>query len=837
MTAPSTLSPSPGAITEPPVSWLRYIALCIALGACAGAEWHIYYRYSWTIPNMVLVGGAIVAALLLGRPRPLAPQAPVYVEVDQSRRRWLSGAVLALAGLVVLARHVHLLSTQWEESFGLGWAGVVAGVALTSLGLSLLDRGYRKAVAPVRWRRWEMAIFLAILLLGLFLRFYRYGEFPPPDGVCAVEEPQSGQGAYLAMEGLRWWEFMLDRWLPVPIWMVFGRSLTTLRIPFTIVSWLTIIPLYLLLRELVSRPSALFATGLFAICRWHLIYARLAHAVFGPTLPLILTALYLCVRVHRRGGLAPYPWIGLLCGATLFAYAGYRGTTVFIALFFLVSLVSHLRAARRGQGENRSAAWLAIRTEVIGLLLIGVGVLSVAAPLYTRLANNPKFFVEAAVRATDDQVYYSDDVDVAWMMRQRRIRQTAMMFLHSGDSSGTFNLPGSPQLDPVAGTLFVVGLAYCVIFAAYRFQGYFAAYFLILLFMGTLFVHNFDIRRLQGIIPLIFILIAFTADRFRQVTLARFGRRARAALAGLALLLGGLALADNYDLYFRRMMNDPGVRSTFQNRYTIGYRYLLSLPEDAYLIALTSMTNFLAPNDFEWLWRTGPPGHSSDDLTALFRGEDGPWSGREVHILIHQQPFEAPQLAHLIEQRFPGARCGPFMHPDRPYPEYWACQLPRPLGGMPWSGGVTARYYRGDEAEPFLTRQQPVISYGFFPDECLVYKGNREPPCRAVYEGVWRIAEPGVHQLMVQAWKGSLTVALDGKILHRGRVQEPHFVIDDAMQRGLNLTAGDHRIRIEAVFNTLEAAGVRVQARAGGAGEWELLRFAQIASPAGAAVP
>ena len=128
-----------------------------------------------------------------------------------------------------------------------------------------------------------------------------------------------------------------------------------------------------------ARSRQLFATGMFAICRWHLIYARLAHAIFGPTLPLILTALYLCVRVHRYGGLSAYPWIGLLCGATLFAYAGYRGTTLFVGVFLLISLVWHWRAMRRAADDaQRFAARTALGVETVGLAFVALSVLAVA---------------------------------------------------------------------------------------------------------------------------------------------------------------------------------------------------------------------------------------------------------------------------------------------------------------------------------------------------------------------------------------------------------------------------------------------------------------------------
>jgi hypothetical protein len=813
----------------------RLAAVCLFLAVCAAAEWFIYRQVRWDVPTIALVASAVAVAALLGRPQPLLTGVPPYAALSDPPWRLRGGTAIALVGFASVSAGILLLATRWEERFGLGWLAVVGGVALLSGGLRLVDRRYRKSAAPIVWERWEMVAFAAVVLLGLFLRFYRYTDFPPPDGVCAVEEPQEGQGAYMAMQGLRWWEFMLDRWLPVPFWMLFGRSLTTLRIPFTIVSWLTIIPLYLLLRQLVSRPAALFATGLFAVCRWHLIYARLAHAIFGPTLPLIVTALYLCVKVHRRGGLAPYPWIGLLTGATLYGYAGYRGTPVFTALFFAISLIWHWRAARvppssqeRGtecELSEAGAARRALRIEAAGIALAAIGFLGAAIPLFTRLADNPRFFLEATVRATEDSLYYSEDSKIAWSMRQRRIRLTSMMFLHSGDTSGTFNLPAAPQLDPVSGTLFVIGLAYCLIYAGRRFQGYFAAYFLILLFMGTIFVHNLDIRRLQGIIPLIFVMIAFAADRFAGLATARFGARARPALIGVALMLGGLAFADNYDVYFRKLMNHHGVRAAFHNRYTVGYSYLRSLPRDAYLVTVSELANFFAPNDYEWLWRTGPPGHATTDLSALLRGDPGPWKGHDLHLLMQHPLFEGKEWAAVLAERFPGTQCGPYKHPDRLFEEFWACRLPQPVGGVPLTDGASARYYRGNEKTPFIERRQPAISRALFPDECLLPKSGAAPPCRAEFEGTWRVDAAGVYQLLVQTRRGQMSVSVDGVLLHRGREQKPGYVIDDMIQRGLPLEPGDHIVEIEASFASTETAGVRANVRPEGADEWQLLRF------------
>src|SRR5262249_53311491 len=150
---------------------------------------------------------------------------------------------------------VFLLTTNWARNFDFAAPLAVAGIAIWSVGLG---RRYPSSPAAA-WPRWETALFVAILAIGLFVRFYRY-DYYPPEGVCAVEEPQSGQLTHLILTtDTRPWEFVGDRWLAVPFFRLFGESLLTLRIPYSIISWLTLVPFYLLGRALVSRAAALFA--------------------------------------------------------------------------------------------------------------------------------------------------------------------------------------------------------------------------------------------------------------------------------------------------------------------------------------------------------------------------------------------------------------------------------------------------------------------------------------------------------------------------------------------------------------------------------------------------
>lgn len=819
----------PGTSTAPP-SWVRFGLFLVALAVCGVAQWNIFQRTEWYWSTIALLGASVVAAVLAGRPRPfLAEEAAPMLDASPRWRLQLGWGLSLLGGLAAVVG-AYLLSYRWDTDFVAGFLAVVGGTAVLSSGLALVDAPWRKAVARP-WPHWEKAAFLAIVALGLFLRFYQYDTYPPYDGICAIEEPQSGQGAIAIRAGQRPWEFLLDRWIVVPFMVYLGDTLTAIRIPFTIVSWLTILPLYLLLRELVSRPAALFGTFLFTISRWHLIYARHAHAVFGPTLPLILVALWLCVRVYKRGGLAAYPWIGLLSAYTLYAYAGYRATTAFVGLFFLGSLLHHLREYRQAVIPSmRLAISRSARAQIAGLLLVVFGFLLLVVPLYHRLTKDPAYFLEAAVRATGEERYYGGDMQAMLQQRLERLRETASMFSHFGDGSSTFNIPGTPQLDPVSGTLLVLGLAYGILWFAYRGQGFFVLYFLVILGFGTVFTHNFDIRRLQGIIPLIFIVATYFIDRIGVLVRARLGRIAWVPLALAALGFGGVAFADNYRVYFKEMMHSTVVRTAFHTQYTIAIRYLHDMPDNGYLFLISDMDNFFMPSDYEW-WRGDRlPGTTSHDLWPLFAGQEGPWRGRELHVVMQEPMYEAAELADLIERRFPDAECQPWRHPDGPlFVTFVACRVPSEPDGMTFTGGVRATYYRGNSETPLLQRREPVISYGFVPDVCH-YPGVRHvAPCRAVWEGLWHVNEADEYQLLATVSSGDVKIWIDGKELRPASTLPPADA--GAMQVNLQLEQGPHAVRVEAQFSSLEGLGVRLRMRRNGESRWRLLEFADLAAP------
>jgi fermentation-respiration switch protein FrsA (DUF1100 family) len=797
-----------------PPSWPRVGGLIVALAVCVAAQWYIRKQWEGDEANAALIAGAVAAGVLLGRPiRQSRTANGAAASPRAGRYRMLVGLPISIAGITAFAYGISLLRESWNASFAFAALLTLAGVVLWSTGLSIWDVAWPRRGPRLRMPKWEVILFLAVLALGVFLRFYRYDYFPPPDGVYAVEEAQSGQAAdSIIHHGARPWEFVGDRWMPVPFFTLWGESLTTLRIPFTLVSALTLIPFYLAIRLLVARPAALFATALFAMSRWHLIFARSAHAVF-PTTLLLVVVIYLCVRVHVRGGLALYPWIGFLSGYMLYAYAGYRATPMLAGLFLGLSLLGHVRAWRHAVDEDeRRRTARVVAVQGVGLLLALAALAGPIMALLPRLkSENPGYFFEAANRSLISG-YHTPDLEVFIPRMIERAKLAAKLFNHAGDNSATFNLPGEPMVDPVTGVLMVVGLAYCIAWGRYRWQGYFAFCFLFLLIMGTIFVGNFDPRRLQIILPFLFWVIAFAADRFAQMSVARFGPHVRSVTAVVAVGLLALALRENYVAYFQRMISNPGVRQAFHGRLTVANSYLQRLPRNAYMVFVGDVPWFFTTSDYAWMRGNAIPGKVTTDLLPVMQGWR-PGSDRDLYVLI-QYPFEHAEISRLLQTLFADAQCSDATHPDAPIFPMSACRLPAQADLKPLAGAARARYFRGDNPAPFLERMEPAISFALMPDACHFPMALEKPPCRAEWEGVWNVPRSGDYEIQGQARQGDMTVAIDGR----------------SAGAAMYLVAGAHLIHAEVRFRPVTDAdadtGARLRIREPGMPEWDLIRFA-----------
>lgn len=784
----------------------------------------MWYGIHVEIATVVLVVGALLAAWWAGAPD--NPETEPPGELERWGAREFVGLGVAVLGTGVFAYAVFQLFRAWDRSFD--WAAplLVVGVALSSVGLGWLDRHWRRAHRREPWSAAEVGGVLAVLALATFLRFYRLDFFPPVDGFVAIEEAQSGQGTWdIYARGVRPWEFLLDRWLPVPFFHWFGVDLIPLRTPFILVSILTVAATYVLLRHLVSWRAALFATFLLAVAHWHLHYARLAHAVF-PTTLLSVIAWTLLVRQAQTGGLRLYPWIGFLCGYSLYAYAGYRGIPI-IAFFFLLAQWTRAFAAwRRAGGAMRRMARRQLLLVTSGIALVGAYMAGPAVVLVDRLRHNPMYFFEAYIRSYNNKEYYTPDWGSWLYKRWLRQIETARIFHHRGDTEQAYNLPGEPMLDPATGVLFTAALFFCLLYWRRRFQGFFAFAFLLLLFLGATLTQTLVVARLQIIVPLAFVLIGFFADRVGSLARTAGSPWFRRLVGAGALAVAGAALAYNWEEYFGRMMHSPVVRAVYRNYYTTAIVYLRALPDNAFLYLLSDMHNFFQPSDYAWWRGERVPGKVSSDLYPLLAGTAGPWNGRELHVLI-QRPFEQPDLAELLQDFLPGTQCQPVQHPEGyPHLDQMACVIREQKPAKPVRTTLRARYFAEQNEQPFLERNEPAISWGLVPDACSIIGAPDTHRCKVEWEGSFVVPQGDDWELALEARNATVRGELDGQALAltSGVPIEGYLLGGLMTAERRKIAAGEHRLRLETTFDSDTDLGVRVRLRQG-AGPWRLLRF------------
>lgn len=631
---------------------------------------------------------AVVAAVLLGR-EPAAAKAPVTDGQVRSAGKRALGIVGILIGAVLVGTGSVLLFMRWFEWFVPGWISLIVGTAVLSGGLRVFDAPPDTARA---WTWGEAAALGGIVVIGAVLRYYRYTDFPDPFGMHAIEEPQVGMRAYqLLHDHYFGWEFLVDNFLGAAgILLVGDRSFTAIRFSFTAASVLTIIPVYGLLRQLVEKPAALGGTFLFAVSSWNIIYARCAHAIF-PVYAIVVIILSLLIHFARTNRLCVVPWAAFLCGLTQYSYAAYRVTSVFMLVFltglFALDFVRWRRASGTPDGESsdgalvsptaagRSSMKRAVWRDFWATVILLTTVVGMLAPILRITMSNsaqPWFYFEAWNRSLQNKAYYTNDPYAFIEQRIVRIRETARIFMHFGDTSITYNLPGEPMLDPLTSVLFVGGFCLAVFFLWQRFHAFLLFIFLGMTFGTLVFVQNLDVHRAQVLTPFVAAFAALFLDR-----LWREGRRLpplllRVVVPPLIGLGAAFAVWWNYDVYFNKMATNLLVRRAFKNEYTVLIHYGRTHPGREMLVVTTVVPPFFQPSDYFWMIDGLMHGRTLRSIDELLPPNVLP---RNATIILQPPPARQEDADRLMAA-YPGMRCGEFVEPESPALTLITCDVP-----------------------------------------------------------------------------------------------------------------------------------------------------------------
>lgn len=202
-------------------------------------------------------------------------------------------------------------------------------------------------------------IFVAILLLAIFLRFYKLGEIPnglnrdeASLGYTAYSILHSGKEEHgvsypINIESFGDWKLPGYVYVLIPFIKIFGLNDWSVRLPSALSGVILVGLVFFLLRELLDKEKHLrvtlpfFGMLFFAISPWSVHFSRVAYEAnvalcFFTLATLLFTKVY-CQRSHATFLL---PFSAFFFVLTMFTYHAYLVLTPLFVLFLIVQYLS-----------------------------------------------------------------------------------------------------------------------------------------------------------------------------------------------------------------------------------------------------------------------------------------------------------------------------------------------------------------------------------------------------------------------------------------------------------------------------------------------------------------
>jgi hypothetical protein len=238
-------------------------------------------------------------------------------------------------------------------------------------------------------------------------------------------------------------------------------------------------------------------------------------------------------------------------------------------------------------------------------VLIGLSVAILAVPLWGRIKSHPDHYFEAARRAiakkTAPSWYDTSDMKRFICLRVERIKAIGRIFAVKGDISPTLNLPSEPMLDPVTGIMFVLGLCFCTLTPLRERHTFMVIGVYLAMIMGGLFPHNFDVRRLITLIPIIYVIIALFTSGLRSFFNPPKRRVTWFLFHVVMIAIVFICTILNCNLFFNKQIESPRVRRAYKNEYTAMSTLIRNKPDNMFfIIASQSIDNFFLTTIYRW---------------------------------------------------------------------------------------------------------------------------------------------------------------------------------------------------------------------------------------------
>lgn len=306
----------------------------------------------------------------------------------------------------------------------------------------------------------EFWIFIAIIGVAVFFRFYQLASTPPglwPDeaanGVDALKtlsECQSNEllncvkafkifyPANNGREGL----FINLQTISVAI---FGSIALALRLVSAIIGILTVIGLYFLTRYIFNWRIAAIASFFLAVSFWHVNFSRIGFRAI--MLPFILVwGFYFLWRGLRTSHLKEFFIAGLIGGLGFYTYFSFRIVPLLVLIVFgnYWNYLKHDFSLSKYEHTKNQL--------LRGFALLMLTTIIMAIPLGIYFYTHPGDFLKREGRSISvfDQEYPLQELILSTV-------KTLGMFNFTGDYNQRHNIPGWPELSLPIGIFFIAG--------------------------------------------------------------------------------------------------------------------------------------------------------------------------------------------------------------------------------------------------------------------------------------------------------------------------------------------------------------------------------------------
>lgn len=432
--------------------------------------------------------------------------------------------------------------------------------------------------------RKEVIILVFILLLAAFFRFWQLDQIPPglyPD--VAI----NGNNALDALKTHNFQVFYPDNNgreglfinLIALSFASFGVSVWSIKVVAAVFGWLTVLGLYLLVREMFRKESvALLSAFFLAIGFWHVNFSRLGFRAILVPFFLVFALYFLFKGLNRLREKKKICWLcpllaGFFFGLGFHTYISFRVAPLILAAIFPPFYLIFRR-------ENLRKKFL-----VYGFWFLAAAGLA-ALPIGLYFLAHPADFLGRAAGVSIFQA-----ASPARALLTSLVAHLAM-FNFVGDFNWRHNLTGQPLLFWPVGLLFLLGLIYSLKQAISSLKDKNSSLFLasysplifwfVMLLPGILTIEGVPhALRSIGAIPGAFILAGlgggFLLERIWSFAQKQSRGNFLILLGGLGLFFLSLTLAE-YGRYFELWGKSPEVQAAFSSDLAQVGRFLNSLP-------------------------------------------------------------------------------------------------------------------------------------------------------------------------------------------------------------------------------------------------------------------